>query len=136
MSLCPSSVPLSLFNQILVKYTLAGDANLDGVVNFIDLLAVIQNFNKTGTDWARGNFAYGTSTNFTDLLLVIQNFNKTLTPAFTSGDGLPDTVVPLEFSASASIASTSAQLPEAGAVIPLLLGAASLGLRRRRPTGR
>src|SRR5262249_23969920 len=45
-------------NQVLVKYTLAGDTNLDGLVNFNDLVNVVQNFNKAGTDWAHGDFRY------------------------------------------------------------------------------
>jgi hypothetical protein len=70
--------------QVLVKYTLDGDANLDGLVNFQDLVTVIQNFNKGGTDWAGGNFTYGPSTNFQDLVAVVQNFNKTLSPPAAS----------------------------------------------------
>jgi hypothetical protein len=71
-------------NQILIKNTLAGDANLDGVVNFADLLVVAQNFNHTldthgnPIDWADGDFNYDGKVNFADLLLVAQNFNKRL----------------------------------------------------------
>jgi hypothetical protein len=71
-------------NQILIKNTLAGDANLDGVVNFADLLAVAQNFNHTldthgnPIDWSDGDFNYDGKVNFADLLLVAQNFNKHL----------------------------------------------------------
>jgi hypothetical protein len=67
--------------QVLIKYTLNGDANLDNKVNFQDLVAVVQNFNKAGTDWAHGNFNFGVSTNFNDLVTVVQNFNKVLNPA-------------------------------------------------------
>jgi hypothetical protein len=74
--------------QVLVKYTLNGDGNLDGVVNFQDLVVVVQNFNKSGTDWATGNFNFGASTNFGDLVAVVQNFNKVLTPAAGSGEQL------------------------------------------------
>jgi hypothetical protein len=71
-------------NQIYIKNTLAGDANLDGVVNFADLLVVAQNFNHTldthgnPIDWADGDFNYDGKVNFADLLLVAQNFNKNL----------------------------------------------------------
>jgi streptogramin lyase len=71
-------------NQILIKNTIAGDANLDGKVNFADLLAVAQNFNHTldthgnPIDWADGDFNYDGNVNFSDLLLIAQNFNKQL----------------------------------------------------------
>jgi len=76
--------------QVLVQYTLNGDANLDGQVGFADLVTVVQNFNKGGTDWAAGNFNAGPSTGFTDLVSVVQNFNKT--PA------MPVTTTALSFS--------------------------------------
>jgi autotransporter-associated beta strand protein len=71
-------------NQILIKNTVGGDANLDGIVNFADLLVVAQNFNRTldthgnAIDWADGDFNYDGKVNFADLLLVAQNFNKRL----------------------------------------------------------
>jgi autotransporter-associated beta strand protein len=111
-------------NQILIKYTLAGDANLDGLVNFTDLVAVVQNFNKPGTDWAQGNFGYGASTNFNDLVAVVQNFNQILTPAGSSGDQLGGTPIQIQ--------SLDVQLPEPGAAGLLILSAAILKRRRNR----
>jgi fibronectin-binding autotransporter adhesin len=110
-------------NQIVVKYTLAGDANLDGVVNFADLLIVAQNFNKTGEDWVGGNFIYNTTglVNFSDLLIVAQNFNKALTPAGSSSDGI-----------GGNINSLDAEVPEPGAFALLIAGGAGLLPRRRR----
>jgi hypothetical protein len=108
-------------NQIMVKYTLAGDANLDGFVNFADLVAVIQNFNKAGTDWAHGNFGYGVATNFFDLVAVVQNFNKLLPPPSDSAIQLGNTTFPL-------VAPTDVQLPE-----PCIAATAiALGLLARR----
>jgi hypothetical protein len=112
-------------NQIVVKYTLAGDANLDGLVNFGDLVAVIQNFNKAATDWAHGNFGYGTSTNFNDLVAVVQNFNKTLPPPSGSAVELGGTTIPL-------VNPTDVQLPEPGALGSAFLAAAGWALRRKR----
>jgi hypothetical protein len=115
-------------NQVLVKYTLAGDANLDGLVNFNDLVAVVQNFNKGGTDWAQGNFQYGTSTNFNDLVAVVQNFNKVLTFGSSSGGSL--TVLPLTV-------SDAVQVPEPGvACIAFVAGAGLLARRSRRGEGK
>jgi hypothetical protein len=73
-------------NQLLVQYTLNGDSNLDGLVNFNDLVAVVQNFNKPNTDWSHGDFHFGTSTNFNDLVAVVQNFNKILPPPSASAE--------------------------------------------------
>ncbi len=112
-------------NQILVKYTLAGDANLDGLVNFNDLVAVVQNFDKAGTDWASGDFHYGTSTNFNDLVTVVQDFNKILTPPSGSAIELGGTTLPLA-------TPTDVQLPEPGTLALLAIGAAAVMRRRRR----
>jgi hypothetical protein len=83
--------------QVLLQYTLAGDANLDGKVNFIDLLKVAQNFNKTGEDWAGGDFVYNPTglVNFADLLLVAQNFQKVLNPAAATAQAAPVATIPL-----------------------------------------
>jgi hypothetical protein len=76
---CDDGTPAQA-DTVLIKYTLLGDANLDGQVNFQDLVAVVQNLNKAGTDWAHGNFQNASETNFSDLVDVVQNFNKPLTP--------------------------------------------------------
>ncbi len=120
-------------NTLLIKYTLAGDANLDGLVNFQDLVAVVQNFNKSGTDWSQGNFAYGASTNFADLVAVVQNFNKILTPAFTAGDQLGGHTIGLGF--SATISPTAIQLPEPSALLVMGISTAALSIWRRRASG-
>jgi autotransporter-associated beta strand protein len=111
-------------NQILIKYTLAGDTNLDGLVNFADLVAVVQNFNKSGTDWSTGNFAYGASTSFADLVAVVQNFNKILTPA-GSASNQPGT-------STLSIAPTAVRVPEPAAFALLSLAAITWVTRRPR----
>jgi hypothetical protein len=121
-------------NQIVVRYTMAGDANLDGHVNSADLLAVIQNFDKTGTDWAHGNFTYvanGQSTTSADLLLVVQNFNQTLPPPAGSAVTLGGTTIPLSQFAPVQ---SSVPLPEPGSVgVALVAAAGWLARRRRKP---
>jgi hypothetical protein len=109
-------------NQIVIKYTLAGDAFLAGTVNFADLLVVAQNFNKTGEDWAGGNFTYNPTglVNFADLLIVAQNFNQVLPPPGGSSIGL-----------GGNVSTMDVNVPEPSA-LALAAGAGATLLARRR----
>jgi uncharacterized protein (TIGR03382 family) len=115
-------------NQILVMLTLAGDANLDGIVNFNDLDVVGQHLNTSGNDWADGNFNYDANgaVNFNDLDIVGQNLNKTINDAAIELGG---STVPL--GQIARIQDTDAT-PEPGAAVVAAMGAAMLFRRRRR----
>jgi hypothetical protein len=110
-------------NQILVMYTLAGDALLDGTVNMTDLLIVAQNYHKTGEDWAGGNFTYDQNgyVGFEDLLIVAQNFNQILTP---EGDSL--------ISIGGNVEPLAVKVPEPSAMALTTVAAAGLLARRRR----
>src|SRR2546423_1425359 len=44
--------------DIIVRYTLLGDATMDGQVTIADFLALQNNFNKTGKTWEDGDFNY------------------------------------------------------------------------------
>jgi len=130
-------------NQILIRYTLAGDANLDYNVNFNDLLIVAQNFNKSGQDWVQGNFIYSTTVgasysglgtvNFADLLIVAQNFNKVLSPVGSEGgaDGGGGII-----GLSGSVSSQDAGIPEPGSLALIAGASAGLLARRRRRTSK
>ena len=67
--------------SVTFGYTLLGDANMDGKVDFSDLVALDQSYNTTGADWAQGDFDYAGSTDFTDLVYLAQNYNLTVTAA-------------------------------------------------------
>jgi hypothetical protein len=63
--------------QIELKYTLNGDANLDGKVNGADLTILATNFNQSVTNgWDKGDFNYDGKVNGADLLLLADNFNQ------------------------------------------------------------
>ena len=121
-------------NQILIKYTLVGDANLDGVVNFTDFAIVLKNFGQAGTDWAQGNFEYAANspsiqgTNFNDFADVLKNFLQPL-PGGGGAETIGDTIQPL--ATTIQVAATS--LPEPTSLSLLAAGAVGL-LRRTRKT--
>lgn len=53
---------------------LAGDANLDGVVNFNDFLALAKNFGSVDAVWGDGDFNGDESVSFEDFLILAGNF--------------------------------------------------------------
>src|SRR5205823_901625 len=65
---------------ILTRYTLAGDANLDGAVDFNDLVKLAQNYNISdgSRTWIGGDFTYDGNTDFNDLVKLAQNYNTAL----------------------------------------------------------
>jgi hypothetical protein len=71
-------------NAVVVKYTLVGDANLDGTVNLADFNKVLANFNvPSGSTWTSGSFDYSGSVGLADYNDVIHNFNQTLANVLT-----------------------------------------------------
>jgi autotransporter-associated beta strand protein len=116
-------------NQVLIKMTLAGDANLDGTVDFNDLDIVGRYYNTTGNDWSQGNFTYDPNgaVNFNDLDIIGQNINQTI----NGGDlELAETILPLGDAASLQVQNTA--VPEPGGLVLAAAGAAGLLVRRRR----
>ncbi len=64
--------PLSL--SLAGRIAIAGDATLDNLVNFDDLLVLAQNYETTANVWQSGDFTHDSAVNFDDLLLVAQNY--------------------------------------------------------------
>jgi rhamnogalacturonan endolyase len=112
--------------QIEVKYTLLGDANLDGVVNGSDFSILAANFGLGSTNWDQGNFFYGASVNGADFSALASNFGLG-----DSGAG----VTSADFAALDAFAAANgllADVPEpASAAILTLAGFAALRRRRR-----
>jgi autotransporter-associated beta strand protein len=67
---------------VTVLSTLAGDANLDLVVNFDDLLLLAQNYGAADKVWSEGDSNYDGEVNFDDLLATAQHYGMN---AFITG---------------------------------------------------
>jgi autotransporter-associated beta strand protein len=73
--------------SMLVRYTLAGDTDLNGTVDFNDLAKLAQSYNVTDgtTRWSSGDFNYDGNTDFLDLAMLAQNYNTALPSAAIPG---------------------------------------------------
>ena len=58
---------------------LPGDSNGDGSVNFIDFLALANQFGKDNAGWVGGDFDSDGSTDFQDVLILANNFGREAT---------------------------------------------------------
>lgn len=75
-------------NDLLLRYTLNGDANLNHVVNINDFALLAANFNVPGSRWFQGNFNYDAGTDISDFAQLAANFNQSLPTALPRGGGL------------------------------------------------
>lgn len=71
--------------SVLVRYTLAGDANLDRAVGIADFSLLAAGFNAPG-GWSAGNFNYDADVNLADFSLLAAAFNTALPAADGGGD--------------------------------------------------
>jgi hypothetical protein len=67
--------------QIEVKYTLYGDANLDGFVSGSDFTILVANLGDSVNAWDKGDFNYDGIDNGQDFTMLISNLGKTATNA-------------------------------------------------------
>lgn len=95
-------------DDVIVRYTRLGDANLSGTTNITDFALLAANFNIAG-GWTQGDFNYDDLVNISDFSLLAANFNQS-----APGD-LP-----------------RAAVPEPASVGIVLGAAALLSLRRRK----
>jgi hypothetical protein len=89
-----------------------GDANLDGTVNFEDLLVLAQNYNTAGKQWGSGDFNGDGLVNFDDLLLLSKNYNVSLSDPVSTSDWGTLTDVPAAGSAAAATTLTGAAVSD------------------------
>jgi hypothetical protein len=72
--------------QIEIRFTLLGDANLDGVVNGSDFSLLAANFGLGVTNWDQGNFYFTNSVNGADFGALAANFGQGVTTGLKSAD--------------------------------------------------
>jgi len=100
---------------ILMRYTYAGDNNVDGTVDLTDFTFLAAHFNQqTGATWIDGDYNYDGKVDLTDFTFLAGNFN-----AAAFGDSAP-------------AASLGSVVPEPASFGLLGLVAGGLMARRRR----
>ena len=81
-------------DSLIVAPALLGDANLDGTVNFADLLKLAQNYGASAGTWAVGDFNADRMVNIADLSLTEQQYGAS-EEDFAAAWALARSLVPL-----------------------------------------
>jgi len=120
--------------EIELKYTLLGDANLDGTVNGSDFSVLAANFGLGVTNWDQGNFLYSSSVNGSDFSALAANFGQG-----DSGADAQVTQADIQALDAFAVANnlpipTFAPVPEPATAGLLLAATTGALLRRRRPS--
>jgi len=119
---------------VLVRYTLIGDVNLDGIINDTDISLITNQIGQTGTGWLGGDvFGYDNIVNDSDISLTTNNIGQSvgeLTGGISELSAVPETATFAGAEASGYITQFSVA-PEPATLALLACGAAAL-LRRRR----
>jgi hypothetical protein len=118
---------------IEIKYTLLGDANLDGKVNGADFAILASNFNKSVagvSGWDQGDFNYDGKINGADFALLAENFNKGASGAANAGD-----LAAIETFAEANGLTADVPEPISGAIIASGVVGMMARRKRRRESG-
>ncbi len=128
-AICGTGTPQGLFdgaspgvNDLLIKYTFYGDANLDGHVDGSDYTKIDAAFGTPATGWQNGDFNYDNHIDGSDYTLIDNAFNTQ--PAAPASAAVTITQLP-----------GTAEVPEpAGSTLILVFGSL-IGTRtlRRRP---
>jgi autotransporter-associated beta strand protein len=115
-------------DAVIVRLTLAGDATLDGTVDFSDLVRLAQNYEATVSTttqswWHSGDFTGDGVVDFSDLVKLAQNYEASLPAAAIPG-------APADF--DATLTAAFAAVPEPSSALTLLAACGLASLHRRR----
>ncbi len=116
-------------NQVEIKYTLYGDANLDGKVDSADLGLLADNYGASNAVWDRGDFNYDGKVDSADLGLLAINYGQ-------SAGSNADVVTAADWSALDAFAAangvTLTDVPEPTSAVMFVMAGLGIPLRRRR----
>ncbi|MGD0138091.1 MAG: autotransporter-associated beta strand repeat-containing protein [Tepidisphaeraceae bacterium] len=115
--------------QIEVKYTLLGDANLDGLVNGSDFNILAANFNQSITGWDQGDFNYDGLVNASDFNELAANFNQGVSSADVSAG---DVAALDAFAAANGLSMPTSNVPEPASAGMMVMAGLGILQRRRR----
>jgi fibronectin-binding autotransporter adhesin len=120
-------------NDVLVKYTFVGDADLSGKISSTDYVLIDNGFNSRGganplTGWRNGDFNYDGKIDGDDYTLIDNAFNTQGSVSFASTSAGPAEMIAAD---TAQIA-LSAAVPEPGTLGLLAMGAVGLLIPKRR----
>jgi hypothetical protein len=119
--------------EIEVKYTLLGDANLDGTVNGADFSILAANFGQGYTNWDQGNFLFTPAVNGADFSALAHNFGQGVNLGAVAVSQADVAALDAFASANGLAMPDFATVPEpASAALLLIAGATAMSRRRRR----
>ncbi len=114
-------------NSIIVTKTLPGDANLDGAVEFEDLLRIAANYGGTGRSWTTADFNGDGLTDFDDLLPIARNYGTSFLGQMGAGP-VPSGMLDGSFAADWALAQSMVPEPASLVLVPCV----AMLLQRRR----
>jgi hypothetical protein len=121
-------VPGLSSGQIEVKYTLLGDANLDGIVSGDDFTILAGNLGKSVSKWDKGDFNYDGLVSGEDFTALVSNIGK-------EANGADVTLPAADLAAIDAFAAANgllADVPEPASVGLMVITSAGMLARRRR----